>query len=323
MQSRPPSAARWKKLLPLLVSLTIIAVAATVLYRNLSAIDPADVARRFEAIPLLSFLLAGALTAGAFVALAFYEVAMLCYLRAGLSFRRPFLTALMAYPIGHAVGFGALSGGAVRFRIYSAAGLSTFDIGKIVVLSVMPYAAGLGLLAGLGMLLDSEEAARYLHVSGSAAIGIGAGLLAAHAAYVAAVLWWRRPIALRRLQVELPTPRMTAIQYALGIVDALCGVGVLYVLLPESATIGFLPFVAVYVIAILVGLASSVPAGLGVFESMLIVLLASVPADELLGSILAYRLVFELVPFTLGVGLLVGYEGWSRRHLLPGRSRNS
>ena len=56
---------------------------------------------------------------------------------------------------------------------------------------------------------------------------------------------------------------------------------------------------------------------------MLLVLLKGVPPDELLGSILAYRLVFELVPFIVGVTLLVGYEAWSRRHLLAGQPPDS
>lgn len=323
MSTPATASARWKTLLPIAASLVIIVVAGTVLYRTLATIDMGDVARQFAAIPTADFVLAGLLVAGAYLSLAIYEVQMLRYIGAGLSFRRPFLTALMAYPIGHAVGFGALSGGAVRFRIYSAAGVSTFDIGKVIVLSVMPYAAGLGLLTGCGMLLDSAEAATYLHVSEAAALAIGGGLVAAHAAYVLAVLRWRRPVSIRSVQVELPSPRMTGIQYGLGLVDALCGVGVLYVLLPDAASIGFLPFVAVYVLSILVGLASSVPAGLGVFESMLLVLLKGVPPDQLLGSILAYRLVFELVPFMVGVTLLVGYEGWSRRHLLGGQPRDS
>jgi len=306
---------RLKSVLPVIASLAIIVVAGNVLYRQLSGIDSADVAARFAALPGTAFVAAGLFTAAAFLSLAIYEVAMLRYLNAPTGWRRPFFTGLMAYPIGHAVGFGALSGGAVRFRLYSAIGVPSFDIGKIVVLSVMPYSAGLGLLAATGLLVDSAEASQYLHISVQAALWTGAGLIAAHVAYVAAVLKWRRPVAIGRVQVELPSPRMTGIQYGLGIVDALCGVTVLYVLLPEPAVIGFLPFVAVYVIAIIAGLASSVPAGLGVFESMLLLMLGNVPADELLGSILAYRLVYELVPFAMGVGLLLAYEAWSRRHL--------
>lgn len=304
------------RVLPALVSAAIIVVAGVVLYRTLGRVDAADVAVRFASIPGPNIALAAAFTLLAFLSLAVYEVAMLRYIGAGLPDGRPFLTALIAYPVGHAVGFGALSGGAVRYRVYAAAGVSTFDVGKVIVLSVMPYAAGLGVLCAASLVLESAEAAVLLDVTPGAAVLAGSLLFAAHAAYLLAVLRLRGPISLRWLELELPSPRMTAIQYTLGLVDAGCGIAVLYVLLPEGAGIGFLAFAAVYVIAVFVGLLSSVPAGLGVFESMLLLLLRDVPPEALLGSVLAYRLIYELVPLAVGIALFVGWEMWSRRHLV-------
>lgn len=304
------------RVLPPLVSAAIIALAATVLYRHLDSIDAADIARRFAAIATHDLALAALFTLLAFLSLAVYEVAMLRYIAAGMPAWRPFLTALIAYPVGHAVGFGALSGGALRYRIYSAAGLSTFDVGKVVVLSAMPYAAGLGVLCAASLVLDATEAGTLLQVTPRTAIFAGSALLLAHLAYVVAVLRVRGPVSLRWFQLELPSPRLTLVQYALGLVDALCGIAVLYVLLPDSLHIGFLSFAAVYVIAIFVGLLSSVPAGLGVFESMLLLMLRDVEPDALLGSVLAYRLVYELVPLAVGVLLFVGWEAWGRRQPL-------
>jgi uncharacterized membrane protein YbhN (UPF0104 family) len=300
--------------LPALLSGIIIVAAGVVLYRAFRGIGIADVAERFAAIPATSLWLAAAFTSLAMLSLAIYEVAMLRYIRSGLPDRWPFLTALAAYPIGHAVGFGALSGGAVRYRSYAAAGLSTFDVGKVVLLSAMPYAAGLGLLCGISLIADSAEAARLLPIDAGTARLIGAALIVAHLAYLALVMKRRGPIRLRWFDLELPTPRMTAVQYGLGMVDAVSAIAVLYVLLPDGTSIGFLPFAAVYVLAVLAGLLSSVPAGLGVFESMLLLMLREVPADGLLGAVLAYRLVYELVPFAVGVSLFIGWEAWSRRH---------
>lgn len=308
------------RVLPALVSGAIVVVAALVLYRTLGGIDAAEVARQFGAIPVAQVTLAAFFTALAFLSLAVYEVAMLRYIAPGLPDWRPLLTALIAYPVGHAVGFGALSGGAVRYRFYFADGLSTFDVGKVIVLSAMPYAAGLGLLCGASLVFDATEAASLLRASPRATLSGGALLLAAHAAYLLAVLRLRGPVDLRWFRLELPSPRMTAIQYGLGLVDALCGIAVLYVLLPTGVDIAFTSFAAVYVIAIFVGLLSSVPAGLGVFESMLLLMLRDVPPEALLGSILAYRLVYELVPLALGITLFVGWEAWNRRHLVLGRT---
>jgi phosphatidylglycerol lysyltransferase len=304
------------RILPPLVSATIILVAAWVLYRNVGSIDAADVARRFSAIPGTELALAGMFTLLAYLSLGIYEVAMLRYIGSGMRARRPFMTALIAYPVGHAVGFGALSGGALRYRIYSAASLSTFDIGKVIVLSVMPYAAGLGVLCAGSLVIDAREAAALLDVTPRTAIFAGVALLLAHLAYLVMVLRVRGPVVVGRFPVELPGPRMTAIQYALGLVDAICGIAVLYVLLPDGAGISFPSFAAVYVIAIFVGLLSSVPAGLGVFESMLLLMLRDLAPDALLGSVLAYRLIYELVPLAVGVALFVGWELWQRRHLV-------
>jgi uncharacterized membrane protein YbhN (UPF0104 family) len=303
------------RVLPALLSAIIIIAAGIVLLRAFRGISLADVAARFAAIPAAGLWLAAAFTSLLMLSLAVYEVVMLRYIRSGLPDTRPFLTALVAYPIGHAVGFGALSGGAIRYRSYAAAGLSTFDIGKVVVLSAMPYAAGLGLLCGISLIADSTEAARLLPVDVGTAQLIGWILIAAHLAYVAVVLKRPGPIRLRWFDVELPTPPMTAVQYGLGLVDAVSAIAVLYVLLPEGAAIGFLPFAAVYVLAIVAGLLSSVPAGLGVFESMMLLMLRDIPPDALLGAVLAYRLIYELVPFVVGVSLFVGWEAWSRRHL--------
>jgi len=305
------------RLLPALVSLAIIVIAGIVLYRTLGRIDAADVAASFASIPPGRLVLAGVFTALALLSLALYEVAMLRSVSPGMPVRRPFLTALVAYPIGHAIGFGALSGGAIRYRSYSAVGLSTFDVGKVVVLSALPYAAGLGVLCAMALVLDAPGAAPLLGIGVRTAMLAGTALLLAHVAYVWAVLRIRRPLDLKRVRLELPGPRLTAIQYVLGIAEVLCGMAVLYVLLPPGIGIGFLSFAAVYVIAIIAGLLSSVPAGLGVFESVLLLMLRDVPPEELLGSILAYRLVLELLPFVGGIALFVGWEVVSRGRASP------
>ena len=304
---------RLGKLLPALVSFAIIAIAAIVLWSKLAEVNPAGVAASFAAIPGSALVLAGLFAAGAFFAMALYEVQMLRYLRPMAGWQRPFVTALIAYPIGHAVGLGAFSGGAIRYRIYSAAGFGAADIGKLILLSVMPFASGLGFLAGVSMLAATEGAAAALHLQHQVVAMIGAGLLLTHIIYVALVIARVRPLGSWVPAFELPSPRLTTIQYLLGITEVLCAIAVLYVLLPLEAGIAFPAFVAVYVAAITAGALSGVPAGLGVFESILLVTLTGVPTEALLGAVLAYRLVFELLPFVSGLLLLLAYEAWAPR----------
>lgn len=304
---------RLGKLLPPIASLAIIAIAVFVLWRKLAEVDPSGVAASFTSIPGSMLVLAGLFTAGALLAMALYEVQMLRYLRPVTGWQRPFVTGLIAYPIGHAVGLGAFSGGAIRYRIYSAAGFSAADIGKLILLSVMPFASGLGLLAGVSMIAATEGVAEALHLQPQIVTMIGAGILLTHIIYVSMVIARVRPLGSWLPAFELPSPRLTTIQYLLGVTEVLCAVAVLYVLLPPSAGIGFPAFVAVYVTAITAGTLSGVPAGLGVFESILLVTLTGVPPESLLGSVLAYRLVYELLPFVSGLLLLLAYEAWAPR----------
>ena len=184
---------RLGKLLPPIASFVIIGIAAVVLWRKLSEVEPAGVVASFAAIPGSALTLAGLFTAGAFLSMALYEVQMLRYLRPLAGWRRPFVTALIAYPIGHAVGLGAFSGGAIRYRIYSAAGFNAADIGKLILLSVMPFASGLGLLAGISMISETEDAAAALHLQPQFVTMVGVGLLAAHLLYVGMVIARVRP----------------------------------------------------------------------------------------------------------------------------------
>jgi uncharacterized membrane protein YbhN (UPF0104 family) len=108
------------------------------------------------------------------------------------------------------------------------------------------------------------------------------------------------------------------LQYAVGIIEVSCGAGLLYVLLPHELAPPFLVLLGVYVLSILAGLASSVPAGIGVFEAVIVTLLPSVPKDILIATVLAYRLLLELIPVAIAILMFIAYEVWWR---LPAQRR--
>jgi phosphatidylglycerol lysyltransferase len=303
---------RLRQLVPIAVSAAVIALAATVLLRTLHRIHVADVLRQVRGIDAAQLVIGGLLVVVMFAALATYESIIARFVNGPVTTGRAVLGALAAAPIGHAVGWGALSGGAVRYRIYSAAGMRPLDVGKMVLLAAMPYAAALGFMLAASLVLQSREAAAILHVAPAVATGTGLAILALHAVYVALVVYRREPLAFGRFMLTLPPPSLTAVQYAVGIIELCAGVAVLYLLLPAIPGVSFVAFVGIYVLCILAALASSVPAGLGVFESVLLLLLPRVPPDQLLGAMLGYRALLEVVPLLAALALLAGHELWSR-----------
>lgn len=308
------SRSRLRQVLPVIVSAAIVAFAGQALFKTLRQIAFRDVLIAMHAIPPLAIASATLLMLCVYLALVVYEAIIVRHIRACASDGVACISALTAAPIGHAVGWGAFSGGAVRYRVYSNAGVKPLEIAKLATLAAIPYAAGLGFVLGLALVLQADRAAHLLHVDPALARGAGLALLVLHAYYVSVVM--RRPDAMKLgvLRVKLPPPSLTAVQYLVGSVEVCCGSGVLYALLPASAhSPPYLVFVAAYVLSILAGLASSVPAGIGVFDGVLLLLLPQLPKAQLAASVLTYRFIFEAVPLLVALALFSAYELRSRR----------
>ena len=199
---------------------------------------------------------------------------------------KPVMTALIAFPLGHAVGQAMLSGGALRYRMYTPAGFSATEVGATVLLANLPYALAFGLLLDISLVVAAETLEPMFRISSDWLRALGCIGLAKDAGYLLLVALRRKPVRLGGWHVNLPTPAMTALQLVVGIIDIVLVSSVLYLLLPASAGVAYLPFLAAYLASMLAGVLSHVPAGLGVLESMLLLLLPDVPPEQLLAAVL-------------------------------------
>jgi phosphatidylglycerol lysyltransferase len=165
-----------------------------------------------------------------------------------------------------------------------------------------------GLLFDLALVFGAERLAPLFRISSGWLLALGLLGLAKDLGYLAFVRLRKAPIRLGGWSVRVPSLGMTALQILVGTLDIVLVSSVLYLLLPESAEIAFLPFIAVYLASILVGVLSHVPAGLGVLESMLLLLLPHVPPAELLAAVLLYRVIYEIVPVLCALALWGTFE---------------
>lgn len=303
-----PRRSRIKKVLGVAASILIAALAAYVLYRTFQRISLADVLAHMRAVPGGVLVLAALCASGAYLTLATYEVVVVRYVKRCIGRARPMITALIAFPLGHAVGQAMLSGGALRYRMYTPAGFTAMEVGATVLLSNLPYALGFGLLFDLALVFGADALAPIFRVPAHWLLVLGGIGLAKDAGYLLFVKLRKAPIRLGGWAVNLPTPKLTLLQLLVGLVDIMLVSSVLYLLLPQSAHLAYLPFLAVYLASVLAGVLSHVPAGLGVLESMLLLLLPHVPPAELLAAVLLYRVIYEVVPLVVAVALWGGYE---------------
>lgn len=307
-----PRRHKLKAVIGVAVSVLIGSLAMWVLYRTFQRISLQDVLAQMRAVPGHTLLLAAACTAGALTTLACYEIAVVRYVKHRIAPARPVITALITIPLGHAVGQAMLSGGALRYRMYSPAAFSAMEVGATVLLCNLPYGLAFGFLLDVSLVLASNRLAPLFRIAADWLMLLGCIGLAKDLGYMLLVAVRRAPVRFGGWSVNLPTPAMTALQYVVGIVDVAFISSVLYLLLPPAAHLAYLPFLAVYLASVLVGILSHVPAGLGVIESMLLLLLPDVPPEQLLASVLMYRVIYEIIPLLMSLALWGAYEAFAR-----------
>jgi phosphatidylglycerol lysyltransferase len=272
-----------------------------------------DILAHMRAIPASRLLGAVLLTAAGYGCLTLYDALGLRFACARVAYPRLALISFMGYAIGHNVGLNTLSGGAIRYRAYSALGLSAKQIAKVVALGTLTFSLGAAALLGLSLLWEIRLAGSVLHLHRSLIALVGFALLASVTAYLTLACKRHEPLRWRKFVIPVPRPSIAFAQVAVACGDLLCAAGVLYVLLPPQASIGFAAFAGLFLIAIAAGIISNVPGGVGVFESVLLLLFRTVPADQLLGALLAFRIIYYLAPFGVALTLLGAHELWAHR----------
>jgi hypothetical protein len=295
----------------LALSLVIIAIAALVLYRILRGISFADVVDAITSIEWIDFLLATFFVAAGYFTLTFYDLFALRTIGANnVPYRIAALAGFTSYAVGHNIGASAFTGGAVRYRIYSAWGLTAIDVAKICFIAGLTFWLGNVAVLGLGIAYVPQAASAIdqLPVWFNRALGVTA--LALLVGYVAWV--WVKPRVIGRSDwvVTLPGGPLTLLQIGIGIVDLACCAAAMYVLLPEDPQIGFIKLAVIFVSATLLGFASASPGGLGVFDAAMLVALIEFEREELLAGLLLFRLLYYVVPFALSLVILGVRELW-------------
>ena len=296
-----------------LLGIALFGLALFWLHHLLGQYGWSDILAHVHAIPTVKVWRAVFFTCAGYSCLTLYDALAVRFAGARVPYPRIALISFMGYAIGHNVGLNTLSGGAIRFRAYSALGLSAKQIATIVAFGTLTFALGAGLLLGLSLLTQAGLSGSVLHVHAWLAVLAGGALLAAVAAYLWLACTRHEPLRFSRFEIPVPRARIAFAQIAVACADLLCACAVLYVLLPPQAAISFMAFAGIYLIAIAAGVVSNIPGGIGVFETVLLLLLQSVPQEHLLGALIAYRAIYYFGPFAVALVFLGLHELWAHR----------
>ena len=300
---------------PVLVSLGVFAAALAVLQSELRAVTWAHLAGAVAAIPGSRVALALLLTGLNYLALAGYDLLAFASIGRRVSRRWIVGATLVACPIAHTIGFAMLTGTSVRYRFYSRWGLSAEEMSRVVFGYATSFWLGLLALGGASLVVSPLTGA-FPGSSPAVAVALGTFLLLVVSGYLLATIVRRTPLRVGRLLLPLPAPWLALCQLGVSLIEWPLAAAVLFVLLP-SDTLPFTGFLGIYLVAVFVGLISHVPGGLGVFDGLVVLLLSpELSSDHVMPALLAYRVVYYLIPFVLAsVGLIADEAHQRRVHL--------
>jgi len=310
--SRTIAVLREKQLLHKLgvaISIAVIAAACYVLFHILRGIDVDEVLDAMGQTEPRSVALAAVFVAAGYFTLTFYDLfAVRAIGRPEVPYRVNALAAFTSYSIGHNVGASVFTGGAVRYRIYSAWGLDAIDVAKVCFLAGLTFWLGNAAVLGMGIAYHPEAASAIdqlpAEVNRALALLIIAGLLV----YIGWVSVKPRCFGRGSWTVRLPGGGLTLVQIGIGIVDlGFCALA-MYVLVPDEPNLGFVVVAVIFVAATLLGFASHSPGGLGVFDAAMLVGLWQMDKEELLAGMLLFRLLYYITPFVISVLVLAVRE---------------
>jgi uncharacterized membrane protein YbhN (UPF0104 family) len=297
--------------LGLTTSFLIIAVSLTIFVRTLIRIDPAKFKAAFAATGGDQILLAFAFAALSYLALTGYDGLALRHIGVRVPYWLTALASFASYSVSFTLGFPLVTGGAVRFWLYSPAALTAGNIASLTVVAGITFWLGMGLIVGVGFMFTSDAVAEINHFNPLAnqLIGLSViGLLILYLVWVSVMRWRSAPIL---GNFKLPGPILTLGQMSLGVIDVCSAAAALYVLLPKDAVISFPTFATLYSFAAMLGIASHSPGGLGVFEATVLQAVGG-EVDALLASLLLFRGIYYIAPFIAAMALLGGVEATRR-----------
>jgi hypothetical protein len=302
----------WKRL-GIAASLLIISFAITTLVRTLKGVDGGVILTALTDIPPGNIALAALCVVGAFCTLTFYDFFALRTIGVRqVPYRIAALSSFTSYSIGHNIGATVFTGGAIRFRIYSDYGLNAIDVAKICFLSGLTFWLGNTFVLGIGMAWHPEAASAMDQLPAAINRLIAVSGIVAIVSYLGWLMLGenRRELGQNGWKVVLPSVRLTLVQILIGVIDlGFCAMA-MYLLVPAQPQIDFMSLAVVFILATLLGFASHAPGSIGVFDAAMLVALPQFGREQLVATLVVFRVLYFVIPFGFAVSIMGTRELW-------------
>lgn len=276
-----------------------------------------DIAAALRGLPPGALAAAALLTVAGYAAGIGYDLLALRFVRRALPFGQVAFASFVSNALSNNIGNTVLAGGPMRYWIYRPLGLAPLEVAKIVFFCSLSFWVGYVFVAG-ALLFGGN--ASLPHLRGQLLVDarfLGASLLALLGVYALLVALRGRAVQ-QRWAAWLPGARLAAAQLVVATLDILAMAGALYVLLPRIPGVSFPFFVMIFLLALVTGAATQVPGGVGVFETVVLLLIGpEAPAAGAAAGLIAFRVVYCVLPLLIAAPMVAVHRARRGVRALP------
>ncbi|EAZ89841.1 putative bifunctional lysylphosphatidylglycerol flippase/synthetase [Crocosphaera chwakensis] len=297
---------RFIKYLPVLLAISLLTLSIVTISHEFKAHNPAEILHYLSNLKTTQKIGVIALTSLGYLIMTGYDFLGFHYINQFLKPSKIAMTAFISYAVGNTIGFTALSGTAIRYRFYGGWGISKVKIAQLIIFTHLTFWVGLLGVSGVVFLIDPLSLPKILNLPFQSAHPIGFIFLILISIYFVISFFRKRPFQIGSELISFPSPKISLASICIAGMDWGVASGVLYLLLPLSGTISFPGFFCIYILALTAGLISSVPGGLGVFETVILLSLPNtISQADILGGLIAYRGIYYFLPLIVAMILLI------------------
>ena len=238
-----------------------------------------------------------------------YDTVSFYYLRHTISYKKSIFTGFISEAATNTVGMAFLTGSAIRYRYYSNWGVTALEIAQIILFENVSFWLGLFAVSGVVFLTNPLAIPTQIQLPFLSVQPLGIVFLILVVAYIGGSIFSKKALKFREHEFRFPSLKIALMQLVISSLDWVFTGAVLYVLLPHTPALSFASFLSVFLLAMTVAAISNVPGGLGVFESIILLLLSDkISPVAIMGTLLAYRGVYYLFPLGVATSLMGAYE---------------
>jgi len=292
-----------------LLGFVLLGISIAAIHHELREYNYRDIFNSLLSMPPSRLYLAIGLTSLSYAAMAYYDTVSFRHIGNFINYKKVLFTGFISAAATNTVGFAFLTGSAIRYRYYSTWGVSAIEIAQVIAFENVSFCLGLFTVSGLMFLFNPLVIPPQLHLPFLSLRLLGVVFLLIVAAYIVGSILSKKSLIISGHEFRFPSLQIALIQVSLSSLDWLLAGAVLYVLLPFTASLSYWGFLGIFLLAMIAVVVSNVPGGLGVFETVILLLLSpKIPATIVFGSLLAYRGVYYFLPLGVATGLMGFYE---------------